>query len=125
MATQNTGMKYDGGKLLSSLLYVGLAFELEEITAVLTYGAQKYAADSWQSVPDGRRRYMDATYRHLTAMAKGELWDEESGLRHVAHAITNLLFISWLDRQELVKDSGEDAVTFQAWLTTFNEPPTK
>ncbi len=127
MAKQGVGMKYDAGKLRVGLLLTGLAVELEEISAVLTYGEQKYAAHSWQTVPDGRGRYLDAAGRHILRLSAGEVFDLESGLRHVAHAITDLLFIAYLDRVDMEAadeyDTGDQ--TFREWLLTFNPPPTK
>ena len=94
------GAKFDTGKLLFSLLFKGLALPLRCIAAVLTYGAQKYAADSWQQVPNGKQRYEDALYRHQNARAIGEVYDAESGLPHRAHEACNQLFLLWFDIQD-------------------------
>lgn len=87
------GMKYDGGKPRMALLFDGCPNALEAVASVLTFGAQKYAAHSWQSVPEGEERYKSALLRHLTAVGKGEELDPESGLHHLAHAACNALFI--------------------------------
>lgn len=109
----NAGMKFDGGKLLFSCLTRGLAYPLKAVAAVLTYGAQKYAADSWQTVPDAERRYEDALDRHLNAWKMGEKFDEESGLHHLAHAACNALFLLWFQMKR------EPDMAY----TRFNEPP--
>lgn len=125
MAKQGTGAKYDGGKLRVGLLLNGLAIELEEVAAVLTYGGQKYAADSWRDVPEGRVRYFDAFGRHLLKMSSGEVFDAESGLRHIAHITTNSLFVAYLDRVEMEEADEYDTEgkSFREWLLTFNDPP--
>lgn len=82
--------KFDKGKLRYSLIPPAATKALAE---VLTFGAEKYAADSWQLVPDAERRYLDALYRHLEAYRGGEELDPESSLHHLKHAITNLAFL--------------------------------
>lgn len=91
------GMKYDDGKPRMALLFDGCPHALEAVAQVLTFGAQKYAAHSWQTVPDGEERYKSALLRHLTAVGKGEEIDSESNLHHLAHAACNALFILELE----------------------------
>lgn len=104
-SSQGLGAKYDGGKLLFSLLTRSLALPLRSVVAVLTYGAQKYAPESWQHVPDARRRYEDALDRHLNAWRCGENFDDESGLHHLSHAACNVLFLLWFAMQDDPKAS--------------------
>lgn len=94
---QGTGMKYDSGKPRWSLMMRGLPNFLEGISKVLTFGASKYAADSWKGVPEGYERYRDALYRHLSAIERGEKLDPESGLPHWHHVGCNAGFCSELD----------------------------
>lgn len=91
------GMKYDGGKPRMALVFDGMPRALEAVGQVLTFGAQKYAAHSWQTVPEGEERYKSALLRHLTAVGRGEELDSESGLHHLAHAACNALFILELE----------------------------
>ena len=84
------GIKYDGGKLDWSLLPIE---PIEDVIEVLMFGATKYAPDNWKHVDDAKRRYYNAAIRHLTALKKGEMIDEESGLHHAAHAACCLLFL--------------------------------
>ena len=113
------GAKYDGGKLLFRPLMNGLAAALKVVAAVLTYGAKKYQEDSWQEVPDGKRRYENALYRHQNDRAL-EDFDRESGLLHSAHIACNALFILWFEILEhLNKGKSLDE------LTTFNDPTSK
>ena len=73
---------------------------LSQVVDVLTYGAKKYAPDNWKKVPNARQRYIDASFRHLTAYASGEKNDSETGLSHLAHAMCCLLFLLAFDLGE-------------------------
>ena len=95
--TQDSGVKYDSGKTQWSYL------PLEPIKAVIdvmTYGDKKYPAEdgsNWKRVKDSRKRYYNATMRHLTSWFDGEKNDPESGLHHLAHACSNILFLLWFE----------------------------
>lgn len=91
------GMKYDGGKPRMDLLLSGCPQAITQVAEILTFGAQKYAAHSWQTVPQGSERYLAALLRHLTAHAGGEDKDPESGMSHLAHAACNAMFILELE----------------------------
>ena len=91
----NKGLKYDAGKQRWDLLPIE---EIEGIVDVLTFGANKYTDNSWQAMDNGIERYYAAMMRHLVAWRKGEHTDIESGLDHLSHALTNLVFIKWLSK---------------------------
>ena len=82
-------MKFDTGKLRYSLIPPEA---MKEMAKVLTYGAKKYKPNNWQKAED-TSRYVDALYRHLEAWRAGEKVDEESGLSHLSHALTNIGFL--------------------------------
>ena len=86
------GLKYDKDKIRMDLVPLSV---VESIAKVLTYGAKKYADNSWKELPDFWNRYKDALLRHLTAIDKGELIDEESGLDHIDQVLCNAAFLSW------------------------------
>jgi hypothetical protein len=91
------GQKHDAKKPRMDLL----PFEaLEEVAKVLTFGARKYAANSWQKLDCAESRYTAALLRHLVAIQRGERFDAESGLLHVAHMATNALFLLWFEIQK-------------------------
>jgi len=98
---QALGLKFDQGKLRTSLLTVNMVECIEAIAKVLTFGAKKYADNSWQEVPNAKIRYREALDRHLMAHSKGEIFDAESELPHMAHAACCMMFLLWLDIQEL------------------------
>ena len=88
---EETGKKYDTGKLRWDLLPLSL---IEQTVNVLTFGAQKYGAWNCKDVPNAEDRYFAALMRHIVAWKKGEKLDVESGLPHLAHAVCNLIFLS-------------------------------
>ncbi len=68
-------------------------FEFEEaIAKVLTFGARKYKANNWKKCMD-TGRYLAAAHRHLNAVIRGEMVDEETGLSHYDHLACNLMFL--------------------------------
>ena len=85
-------VKYDGNKVRMELLPLDALYE---VAKVLTYGAKKYAPNSWQNLDQAKERYTGALLRHLTQAQKGEKLDSESGLSHVTHMTTNAIFLLW------------------------------
>ncbi len=97
---EELGNKFDAGKTDFSLLIEGMPGALKMVTEVLEFGAKKYEPHSWVDVPNAKERYRKAMYRHLMALADDEVLDEESGLSHLAHAATNILFLLELGRDK-------------------------
>ena len=87
------GKKFDDDKIRMDLLMKSCAKSLEEVGKVLTFGAKKYSDDNWKKVPDGKKRYIAALHRHLSAYYQGKKIDEESKLDHLAHALCCLIFL--------------------------------
>jgi hypothetical protein len=84
------GVKNDDGKNRLDLIR---PWTLLRVGEVLTYGAKKYGVDNWLHVTDGQARFYAAALRHLLAWKGGEKLDKDSGLSHLAHAITNIMFL--------------------------------
>jgi hypothetical protein len=97
---RGAGLKFDADKPRMELLIQGMPRALEAVGQVLTFGAQKYAAHSWQHVEDNHNRYWAAKIRHELARAKGETHDPETGLLHLAHEACNALFLLELAMRE-------------------------
>lgn len=113
--SQDQKFKADQGKLQARLLFEGLPRVLLLLSAVLTYGAQKYEAHSWKNVSSDR--YLDAKFRHLLENLAGfSEEDDESGLLHEAHEIINSMFILEQYLDEL------DEEEFRR-LLRYNKPP--
>ncbi len=79
-------MKYDGGKPKAGTLYEYFPNALISVAEVSTFGIKKYERGSFHDVPNGLERYTDAMHRHLLLEQAGEEFDDESELRHAAHA---------------------------------------
>ena len=91
-----SGMKFDSDKLDYTLVPWAA---MEEIVKVLDFGAKKYARDNWKHVQDAEQRYMAAAFRHMTAYAKGQAYDPETGASHLAHLGCCVLFMLALEQQ--------------------------
>lgn len=87
------GRKNDMGKEPWHLLPLG---PVREVVRVLAFGA-KNAADNWQSVENPLDRYYAALMRHVVAWRSGERMDPETGIHHLAHAATNVVFLLWFE----------------------------
>ena len=85
-----TGIKYDSKKPDYSLIP---PHALDDVAKVLTYGAQKYDRHNWKQLENLDTRYFAAAQRHLWALQRGEILDEETGLHHAAHAICCMMFM--------------------------------
>lgn len=84
------GQKFDTDKSRWDLLDYNF---IEDLARVLTFGAKKYAPNSWQYVQDAENRYFAAAMRHLTAYRRGQTIDDETGISHLVHAACNLMFL--------------------------------
>lgn len=90
-------LKYSDGKPLYSLVPPR---PLRGLAEVLTYGAtKKYKPNNWKKCKD-TSVYYDALMRHLEAHRSGILFDDESGLPHLHHALCNLVFLCELEVKE-------------------------
>ena len=97
----NVGVKFDTDKRQWWFAWQFLP-ELEQVVDILAYGNKKYPADdgkNWSRVDQPERRYSSALMRHLSLYLQGEKYDPETGKSHLAHMITNALFLMWFDRK--------------------------
>lgn len=92
--SKTIGIKADTGKDQWNLLPIA---PIEQVVKVLTYGANKYAPENWRNVES--ERYVAALFRHIVAWRKGEKFDKETNLHHLAHAICNLIFLMELENE--------------------------
>jgi hypothetical protein len=70
---------------------------------VLTFGADKYAPRNWELGGAWGRSYASAM-RHLMAFWSGEDIDPETGLPHIDHALTNIVFLSTYQKRNIGTD---------------------
>lgn len=82
---ENKGIKFDSGKNRLELVPTSAMLSLGK---VFTFGAKKYAENTWQNVE--RERYVGALLRHLMAyIDEPDGTDLESGLLHIEHVLWN------------------------------------
>ena len=100
-------LKFDHGKLRHDLVPPEV---VNAIAAVLTFGATKYGERGWQRGMDWSRVY-GAAQRHMLAFWGGDDIDEESGMPHLWHALTNMAFLVSYQALSVGRDDrwkGED-----------------
>ena len=93
----NEFKKNDDGKLQwSSFCWKAAA----KVMQVMHHGADKYGWENWRKAQTDkdRKRYLDATFRHMIAYAGGERFDPDSGKPTLWHAACSLLFYLEYDK---------------------------
>ncbi len=98
------GLKYDDEKPRMDLLDPEF---LEEVAAVMTFGAKKYAAHNWRKGL-AVSRLLAAALRHIFAVLRGEDHDPESSKSHIAHATCCLMFAFWMLKHRADLDDRYD-----------------
>jgi hypothetical protein len=87
---RGTGSRYNTGKLRFDLVQPDAHRDMVE---VLTKGAEKYEERNWENGMDWST-VLQSLKRHIDAFERGEDYDEETRLLHVAHAACNIHFIN-------------------------------
>lgn len=106
-----SGAKLDAGKPRVGLVLLGFPHALMEVAKVGTFGAGKYTDNGWKDVPNGQQRYTDAMLRHLLKEAQGEVFDNETGIAHAAHAAWNALARLELELTQLEVHAPQPSAT--------------
>ena len=112
------GIKFDGMKARYDLVP---PFIENEVAKVLEVGARKYAPDNWKKVPDGKRRYLAALGRHINAYRRGEIFDKDDGLHHMAHAICCAMFLGEADMTGIPLPGPADKETQEESTKPFKD----
>lgn len=86
---EEKGKKYDSEKLEWDLLPIDA---LCVIIRVFMFGAKKYGKRNWENGMAFSRLY-NAALRHMTKWYAGQVFDEETGINHLAHAAVSLMMI--------------------------------
>lgn len=87
------------------------------VAHVSASGAQKYAWNGWESVPDGAARYGDAEARHIVKAAIEGPVDRDYGHLHAAHEAWNALARLELILREQEVGKAADAEIAQKRIT--------
>lgn len=92
--------RFDTGKLRYDLVP---GYPLDELAKVYTFGAQKYDADNYlKGMP--WRQVIGPALRHLYKWIRGEKYDDESGIHHLAHAAWNIFTLMVYEKEKLGTD---------------------
>lgn len=86
---EDKGKKFDEGKPMIGLIS---AYAIEQEARVMTFGAGKYGFHNWRAGLSWLR-VISAVLRHIFAFLRGEDFDPETGIHHLAHARCGLAFI--------------------------------
>lgn len=70
---------------------------LEALSRVFEQGAVKYEPYNYLKGGKPDQEYLDSALRHLAALVDGEAYDAETGCRHEAHAVWNLMAYTHLN----------------------------
>ena len=73
------------------------------LVQIMEMGAEKYGDENWLKGMNWSRSF-SAAMRHLEAHDSGQLIDDESGLPHLAHALTNILFLITYEQKGIGTD---------------------
>lgn len=74
-----------------------------ELGRTLAFGAQKYGPHNWREGMEWSRVWR-AAHDHLAAHLRGTIYDDETGLLHVSHALTSVMFLVVYARDGLGTD---------------------
>lgn len=85
--------KFDSNKPRTDLLG---PTSILEMASVLGFGAKKYSADNWKNCEEPSR-FLAAAMRHILQYMQGQKLDDETGISHLAHAMTSLMFVRELE----------------------------
>jgi hypothetical protein len=94
--------KFDSNKPLLALIPLST---LTLIAKVMQFGGEKYGFFNFKEKGMTQTRLLSATLRHIYQHLEGADLDEESGLPHLAHAVTSLtLLIDKINNNSIVDD---------------------
>ena len=87
---KDKGLRFNEGKTRHDLVP---QFAQEQYAKVLTKGAEKYAERNWER---GMKwsKVLASMKRHILAFERGEDFDNETGLHHMAHVMCNAGFLT-------------------------------
>lgn len=97
---KETAARFDQGKPRYDLIP---PYALHEIVLVYTYGCHKYDPDNWWKGM-GWRKVIGPMLRHIFKWMRGEKYDHESGLHHLAHAAWNAIALFCYQAKGLGQD---------------------
>lgn len=94
----NTAGRFSEGKVRYDLV---APWAMDQIAKVYTYGTIKYDDDNWWKGLRWKKDVLGCIFRHVWKWVRGEKWDDESGLHHLAHAAWNCMALMEYERNGL------------------------
>ena len=101
MGQANVAGRFSAGKIRHDLI---APWALNEVAKVYTYGRQKYDDDNWWKGLKWKRDVFGCILRHVWKWFRGEKFDDESGVHHLAHAAWNCLTLMSYERHGIGTD---------------------
>jgi len=92
---QETAGRFSAGKTRFDLV---APWAMDQIAQVYTYGTIKYDDDNWWKGLKWKKDVLGCIFRHVWKWIRGEKWDDESGLHHLAHAAWNCMALMEYER---------------------------
>lgn len=126
---QESAGRFSEGKIRHDLI---APWSLNEIARVYTYGTQKYDDDNWWKGLRWKKDVFGCILRHVWKWFRGETYDEESGLHHLAHAAWNCMTLMEYQRCKIgiddrcpyvldLMDEDEQKRRIDKWKKLANE----
>lgn len=81
-----------GRKATHTLYHEEVALWAALVEKVLVFGDDKHGVSTWGETP--REKWYAALMRHIGRYEAGETFDPETGINHLAHAMSNLIMIA-------------------------------
>jgi len=100
---KETAARFDSGKPRYDLIP---PYALHEIVLVYTYGCHKYDPDNWWKGMKWRK-VIGPMLRHIYKWLRGEKYDPESGLHHLAHAAWNAIALFCYEAKSIGEDDRQ------------------
>ncbi len=97
---QPEAARFDEGKNRLDLIP---PWPLDQLALVYTYGTRKYDDNNWwKGMP--WKKIIGPLWRHLKKWLRGEKWDDESGLHHLAHVAWQCFALMEYERNRIGRD---------------------
>ncbi len=98
---QSEAARFDEGKNRLDLIP---PWSIDQIAQVYTYGTIKYDDDNWwKGMP--WKKVIGPMLRHIWKWLRGEKYDDESGLHHLAHAAWQCIALMEYERNKIGRDN--------------------
>jgi len=101
MGRPDVAGRFSAGKVRHDLI---APWALNEVAKVYTYGCQKYDDDNWWKGLKWKKDVFGCILRHIWKWFRGERYDDESGVHHLAHAAWNCFTLMSYERHGIGTD---------------------